>query len=113
MKDLGATVIRIHLQFHRFMNSPSEPNKENLARLQRLLALAQNLNLHLDLTGLACYRKEDTPAWYDALDEESRWRAQANFWSAISTASAPFDSVFCYDLINEPIVPASPMKQDQ
>src|SRR5687767_9957274 len=29
MKDLGANVVRVHLQFGKFMNSPSEPNTEN------------------------------------------------------------------------------------
>src|SRR4051812_38862001 len=33
MKALGANVVRIHLQFARFMDAPDRPNEANLARL--------------------------------------------------------------------------------
>jgi len=45
------------------------------------------------------------PPWYDALDEEHRWSAQANFWSAIAKICSKSPAVFCYDLMNEPVVP--------
>src|SRR5215204_5593823 len=50
MKALGANVVRIHLQFARFMDSPERPNKPNLARLQRLVRFAEHLSLQLDIT---------------------------------------------------------------
>lgn len=105
MKQLGANVVRIHLQFARFMDAPDRPNLHALAQLKRLLDLAERAGLYLDLTGLACYRTADAPAWYDALDEKGRWAAQANFWSAVAQTSAKSPAVFCYDLMNEPIVP--------
>lgn len=104
MKALGANVVRIHLQFGRFMETPEKPNDASLQQLAKLLALAGRTGLYLDLTGLGCYHKADVPAWYDALDERARWAAQANFWAAIAKQCQDSPAVFCYDLMNEPVV---------
>jgi len=104
MKGLGANVVRIHLQFGKFMTSADKPNRNALKKLQQLLRLAEETGLYLDLTGLGCYRKSDTPKWYGKLDESARWQAQANFWSAIDEECKDSPAVFCYDLINEPFV---------
>jgi hypothetical protein len=110
MKRLGANLVRIHLQFGKFMDSSDRPNAAALAQLKRLLNLAESTGLYLDLTGLACYRRADVPAWYADLDETHRWQAQANFWQAIALTCADHPAVFCYDLINEPAVPAEGRK---
>ena len=106
MKALGANVVRVHLQFGRFFPRADEPDAENVRQLTRLLALAEETGLYLDITGLGCYRKADVPAWYDELDEASRWQAQAKFWETIAATCAKSPAVFCYDLMNEPVVPA-------
>ncbi len=108
MRALGANVVRIHLQLARFMAAPDQADSRALAQLRRLLDLAEAAGLHLDLTGLACYRKADVPAWFEALGETERWEVQANFWRAIAGACAHSPAVFCYDLINEPFVPTAP-----
>jgi len=105
MKDLGANVVRIHLQVGKFMRQPEEPNAVSLDRLARLVGLAERLHLYLDLTGLACYHKKDVPAWYDGLPEKARWDVQARFWEAVAGRCAGSPAVFCYDLMNEPILP--------
>jgi hypothetical protein len=110
MKALGANVVRIHLQLAKFMTAPDQANDRALAQLRKLLALAEETGLYLDLTGLACYRKADVPAWFDALGEQERWKVQANFWRAIARTCADSPAVFCYNLINEPFVPARPRK---
>ena len=84
MKDLGANVVRVHLQLGKFMNDAKHLNDASLDRLGRLLALAERLDIYLDLTGLGCYHKKDVPAWYDALEEPERWAVQARFWEAIA-----------------------------
>jgi len=104
MRDLGANVVRIHLQLGRFMNGPNEPNRKALSRLRKLLKLAKSNRLYLDLTGLGCYHKKDVPPWYDGLNEAQRWEVQANFWRAIARTCRRSPAVFCYDLMNEPIV---------
>jgi len=105
MKALGANVVRVHLQFGKFMDAPNRPKRSAFKRLSRMLRLAEKARLYLDVTGLACYRPGDTPKWYDAMDEQQRWAAQSNFWSAVAQTCAGSPSVFCYDLINEPISP--------
>ena len=104
MQSLGANVVRIHLQFGKFMKSPTEANAEELNQLQRMMTLAEETKLYLDLTGLGCYHKNDVPAWYDALDEQARWSAQQVFWEAVATVCSDSSAVFCYDLMNEPVI---------
>lgn len=105
MKKLGANVVRIHLQLGRFMDGPATPNNHAIDRLAKLLQLAAKERLYLDLTGLGCYHKKDVPAWYDKLSEKDRWDVQARFWQAVAGRCAESPAVFCYDLMNEPVVP--------
>jgi hypothetical protein len=105
MRDLGANVVRVHLQVGRFLKSATEPDDAALERLGRLVRLAERTGLYLDLTGLGCYEAAETPAWYDALSERERWAAQTAFWEAVARVCASSPAVFCYDLMNEPVVP--------
>jgi hypothetical protein len=73
--------------------------------------LAERLRLYLDLTGLGCYHKRDVPAWYDRLSEKERWGVQARFWRAVAGRCADSPAVFCYDLMNEPVVPGGKRKE--
>ncbi len=102
MKRLGANVVRIHIQFGKFMDAADKPNEKSLEKLGKLLTLAEKERIYIDLTGLGCYHKKDVPAWYDALDEAGRWNAQAAFWQAVAKQCAASPAIFCYDLMNEP-----------
>jgi len=110
MKKLGANVVRVHLQLGKFMDGPMKPNGKALDRLGKLLDLAERLGLYLDITGLGCYHKKDVPVWYDKLSEKDRWDVQARFWEAIASRCAKSPAVFCYDLMNEPVVPGGRRK---
>lgn len=105
MQELGANTIRIHLQFGKFMNSATEPNLQSLAKFTALVQLAERTRLYLDVTGLGCYHKRDVPDWYDALGEQERWEAQALFWQSVVKAAKGSPAIFCWDLMNEPVVP--------
>jgi hypothetical protein len=107
IKAMGGNVVRVHLQFGKFMEAADRPNAAALGKLSDLAALAEKTGIYLDVTGLACYRPNDVPAWYDALDDDERWKAQAVFWRAVAGACAGKPAVFCYDLMNEPITPGS------
>lgn len=104
MKQLGANTVRIHLQVSHFMKSATKTNPDSLAQLARLLALAEKTGLYLDVTGLGCYDKKDVPRWYNRLDETERWAVQARFWEAVAATCSNSPAVFCYDLMNEPVV---------
>ncbi len=105
MLDLGANVVRIHLQVGKFLLDRDTSDPAALKQLARLLKLAEANSLYLDLTGLACYHKQDVPAWYDELSESDRWAAQVTFWIAIAKQCESSPAVFCYDVMNEPVVP--------
>ena len=110
MKQLGANVVRIHLQLGKFMQSATEPNKKGLEQLGKLVTLAEEVGVYLDLTGLGCYHKADVPDWYDTLDERGRWDAQARFWESVAATCDKSPAIFCYDLMNEPVVPGGKRK---
>jgi Cellulase (glycosyl hydrolase family 5) len=110
MKQLGANVVRVHLQFGKFMSAPDKPNSKAIDRLGDLVKLAEKTGLYLDLTGLGCYHKADVPEWYDKLSESDRWATQARFWEAVAGRCKESAAVFCYDLMNEPVVPGGKRK---
>lgn len=105
IKALGANCVRIHLQIGKFMDSPDEPDVNALEQLARLVRLAEESELYLDVTGLACYHKKNIPPWFDALSEPDRWAVQAKFWEAVAEVCSGSPAIFCYDLMNEPILP--------
>ncbi|MEW6356642.1 MAG: cellulase family glycosylhydrolase [Planctomycetota bacterium] len=112
MKTLGANVVRVHMQLGRFMKTRDEADEAALDQLARLVKLAGQVGLYLDITGLGCYHKQDVPPWYDNLSEKERWDVQARFWEAIAARCADSPAVFCYDLMNEPVVPGGDKKRD-
>ncbi len=112
MKALGANVVRIHLQVARFLAAPGRLHDNALERLAQLVALAESTGLYLDVTGLGCYHKRDVPPWYDALDEAARWKAQALFWGGVARVCTGSSAIFCYDLMNEPILPGKEPAQE-
>jgi Cellulase (glycosyl hydrolase family 5) len=112
IKALGANVVRVHLQFAKFVDAPDRTNDAQLKRFGELVKLAEDTGLHLDVTGLGCYHKQDVPAWYDKLDEAGRWDAHERFWKAVATVGKGRPAIFCYDLMNEPILPGAKPEKD-
>ncbi len=104
IKKLGANCVRIHLQLGKFIDAPRQANQAAIDQLSKLIALAEQLELYLDITGLACYHKANIPDWYDRQNEEERWATQAFFWESIAKTCRTSPSVFCFDLMNEPIL---------
>lgn len=105
MKALGANTVRVHLQTTKIMTGPRKADPAALKQLGRLVKLAEETRLYLDVTGLACYEKQNVPKWYNRLSEADRWDVQERFWEAVARTCAASDAVFCYDLMNEPILP--------
>ncbi|QEG42055.1 cellulase family glycosylhydrolase [Roseimaritima ulvae] len=104
IKQLGANCVRIHLQLGKFLEAPDRANQAALDQLAKLLKLAERQGLYLDITGLACYHKANIPDWYDLQSEQERWRTQAFFWESVAEVCRDSPAVFCYDLMNEPIL---------
>lgn len=104
IKSLGANCVRVHLQLGKLLDRPDKANPAAVERLKMLVKLAEETGLYLDITGLACYHKQHIPAWYDKLNEQDRWKAQAMFWATVAEACHDSPAIFCYDLMNEPIL---------
>jgi hypothetical protein len=104
MRLLGANVVRVNLQFAKFMDAPGKPNRIALARLESLINLAESMDIYLDIAGLGTFRARDVPQWYNNLSERDRWGVQSEFWEAIASAGASHHGVFAYNLMNEPLV---------
>lgn len=102
MKAAGTTVARIHPEMPRLLAGPDKADPHALDQLRRLLKIAENSDIHLKITGLACYKIKDRMAWYDSMDEQDRWKTQAFFWETIARTCAESPAVFAYDLVNEP-----------
>ena len=102
MKAAGTKVARVHPEMPAFFDGPNKANAQAIERLRHLLTIAEKSGIYLQVTGLACYKIDSRMAWYDALDDESRWKAQEFFWSTLAQTCAGSPAVFCYDLVNEP-----------
>lgn len=105
MRAIGANVIRIHLQLGKFLLSPVSMDERELQQLDKLISMARDYGLYLDLVGLSCYHGWDVPDWYNAMDYRDRWKAQAFFWETLASRYADEPAIFCFDLMNEPVVP--------
>lgn len=104
MKCYAGNTVRLHLQFGKFMDDPTTPNSAALERLSRLVDIAEKRRIYLIITGLAEYRASDAPSWYDQLSDSARWESQAVFWQSVAGFIGNRNSVFAYDLMNEPVV---------
>lgn len=103
IRELGARVVRIHLQVAAFLEGPDQFRERSLERLDWLLEHCRKLGLHVILTGLGCYHEH--PDWYRDLGESARWQVQAKFWEGVARVTRDRPEVFALDLMNEPILP--------
>jgi hypothetical protein len=111
VKEMGANVIRLQLQFRDFMTSCTTANQAMLDDLGRTVRIAEQNAMYLDLTGLASTAGDQAdPACYGrATTDAQRWSAQAAFWTAIARQVAGSPAVLVLDLANEPIIPDTPV----
>src|SRR5262245_11157307 len=79
MKAVGTTVARVHPEMPALLHGPDKANVQGLNRLRHLLTIAEKSGIYLQITGLACYRINSRIAWYDAMDDEGRWKVQEYF----------------------------------
>jgi hypothetical protein len=106
-REMGANVVRVHLQFKDIMSSSCLPNGTALAELGDTVRRAEENGIYLDLTGLSSYRGGDRndPDCYRYATQEERWAAQEAFWQAVAQRVAGSPAVFALDIMNEPEIP--------
>jgi hypothetical protein len=101
---LGANTIRVYLELHDFMASPTQARPRALHSLRIILREAERAGLLLDITGNLVWHTDRSPAWYEALPDAARWAVQARFWRAVAAVGADSPSVLCYELTSEPAI---------
>jgi hypothetical protein len=109
MKAAGTTVARIHPEMSRILVAPDKADPHALDQLRTLLRIAEKSDIHLMITGLACYKIDERMAWYDSMDEQERWKTQAFYWETMARVCTESPAVFAYDLINEPVAVGKPV----
>jgi hypothetical protein len=109
VKEMGANVVRLQLQFRDFMTNCTTANQATLDELGRTVRAAEQNAMYLDLTGLASIAGDQAdPACYgQATTDAQRWNAQAAFWTAVARQVAGSPAVLVLNLANEPIIPDS------
>ena len=108
MKAAGTTVARLHPEMPHILAGPDKADSQALEQLSKLLKIAENSGIYLKITGLACYKIKDRMDWYDAMNEQERWKTQEFFWETIARTCAESPAVFAYDLVNEPAAVGKP-----
>ncbi|MBK7972124.1 MAG: cellulase family glycosylhydrolase [Deltaproteobacteria bacterium] len=114
MRRMGVNTVRVLLQTVRILNPPTSgypngtPNTAALAQVTRLVRLAEQTGLYLDITGLGIEDPAAQQAWYDDRDENGRWAAQERFWISVVQAVGASPAVAWFDLMNEPSAQAGP-----
>lgn len=130
MRRMGANLVRIILSVGQLYDPPPPGQTTPVLRtavlgtIDRLVALADDTGLYLDITGLGIEFTPDanpaTPAydedWYGTLGETARWAIQSQFWTALAGRGASADlsggadnpnAIAWYNLMNEPVVPTA------
>lgn len=114
MRRMGVNTVRVLLETVRFLDPPTAgypngtPNVAALAQLTRLVRLAEQTGLYLDVTGLGIEIPAAQQPWYDDRDENGRWAAQERFWISVAQAVGTSPAVAWFDLMNEPTAQAGP-----
>ena len=109
MRLLGANVVRVHFSSPGLWMRRTGP----MRRRSNALAGSSSWRRTRDCTSISRgwpVTASKTYHWYSALGETKRWEAQARFSEAIAGHYAASPAIFCYDLMNEPIVPGGTRK---
>jgi hypothetical protein len=110
MKKLGANVVRIHLQLGKFMDGPDKANEKALARLDKLLRLAEKNALLPRSDWPRLLPQGRCPALVRQAHREGSLGRAGPFLEGSGGACKESPAVFCYDLMNEPVVPGGRRK---
>lgn len=103
INKMGFNIVRIHLQQFVLQNSENGINHEILNHLDKIVGLAENNGLYLDLTGLGRYKGE-IPEWYKKLSDDERIEADSYFWKVLAEHFKNNTTIFCFDIQNEPTI---------
>ena len=106
MRLLNATAVRLFLSLGAVLATATAPNTTALARLQRVVDIAAEEQLLVDLTGLAVMRPDTVPVWLTNASDSVLRASQRMFWHVVAVQFAGQSTILSFNLINEPNVPS-------
>jgi hypothetical protein len=104
LRELGGNCVRVFLTYGSFYPEPGRLDPEGLAKLDRLLDLAEEAGIYVHPTGPDHW--EGLPGWArgDRLADERILRALEECWRLLATRYRGRGVIFAWDLLNEPEV---------
>jgi len=109
IRAIGGNVIRVFASVARLLDSPTRVNRAGLAKMERMLALAEAAGLRVIWSGPGAW--EGTPPWwrestpYEGYARPDLVRAQATAWRGLAAAMRGHPALLAYELHNEPFAP--------
>ncbi len=108
LRKLGANVVRVFISFGSLFREPHRLDPDGLAKVDKLLDLADEAGLYVHPTGPDAW--EGMPAWtkglgcFDIDANEAGLKALDDFWRMFATRYRGRTTIWAYDLRNEPSV---------
>ncbi len=111
MEDLGMNAIRVWVQWKTFMPQKGRLSSKALDRCRLILSYAETSGIRVNLTGPEFW--EGVPPWLAQLDRSGYQHlanpayhdAHAMFWEKMAFSVRDEESVYGFDLVNEPFMP--------
>lgn len=105
LSHLGANIVRFHLSYPAFYSQDHVLNESGVEKLQELLAICRELGIATLITGLVYY--EGAPKWdtSDYFASQGVLESLCFFWQELAARLKDEETVFGYDLYNEPSLP--------
>ena len=113
MEDLGTNAIRVWVQWASFMPKNGRLSQEALDKCSELLSVAKRSGIRVNLTGPDFW--EGYPKWlapeevtgYQQFINPRYLDAHSTFWGLFADYYAREETIYGFDLVNEPFMPWS------
>ncbi len=113
MEDLGVNAIRVFVSWASFMPSKGKLVREALDKCSDLLSMAKDAGIRVNFTGPDFW--EGYPKWLSPDDfvgyrhfiDPNYFDAHSTFWELFAAYYAEEETIYGFDLVNEPFMPWS------
>ncbi|MGQ9697458.1 MAG: cellulase family glycosylhydrolase [Armatimonadota bacterium] len=105
LKAYGVNCVRVFLSYGSFYDTPGVLSEDGIRKFDQFLRLADEAGIYVHPTGPDHW--EGTPEWArrDTIADEDVLRALERFWKLFASRYKGVNTIFAYDLRNEPSVP--------
>jgi hypothetical protein len=119
MEDLGVNAIRVFVSWASFMPTKGRLSTEALDKCSEFLSIARRSGIRVNLTGPDLW--EGYPRWlspqeftgYQHFIDQKYLDAHSSFWELFAAYYKNEDTIYGFDLVNEPFMPWSSKRLSQ